>query len=111
MCVAAPLKLVKPARALAKAAKGGEQVFQRVVSNAELEATLNSGLLRGGREGRNFFSSTTSLDAKRAQIRLGLDGPLRDSRTPDIAFAFLLFCVHFPLPDRSKGRTQNCPLF
>lgn len=53
--------------------KAGEQVFQRAVSKAELEATLSSCLLRGGREGRDFFTSSASLDAKRAQIRIGLD--------------------------------------
>jgi RHS repeat-associated protein len=63
------------------ATEGAEgQVFQRVMSNAELEATQATGLLRGGREGANFFTNAASLDAKRAQIRLGLDGPLRDVR-------------------------------
>lgn len=56
------------------------QTFQRVMSNAELKATQESGLLRGGRPGENFFTNNASLDAKRAQQRLGLDGPLRDSR-------------------------------
>ena len=59
---------------------GGAQVFERVMSNAELEATLKTGLLRGGRQGENFFTNNASLDAKRAQQRLGLDGPLRDVR-------------------------------
>jgi hypothetical protein len=48
------------------------------MSNAELQATLETGLLRGGRKGENFFTNSASLDAKRAQERLGLDGPLRD---------------------------------
>jgi RHS repeat-associated protein len=68
-------KLVKAA----KVAKSG-QVFERVVSKAELEATQKTGLLRGGRDGENFFTNSASLDAKRAQQRLGLDGPLRDAR-------------------------------
>ena len=51
-----------------------------MVSRAELEATQGTGLLRGGRPGRNFFTNNASLDAKRAQQRLGLDGPLRDFR-------------------------------
>ncbi|MHB1093028.1 FG-GAP-like repeat-containing protein [Thiobacillus sp.] len=62
------------------AAKGGGQVFERVLSNAELRATQETGLLRGGRSGENFFTDAASLDAKRAQQRLGLDGPLRDQR-------------------------------
>lgn len=37
-------------------------------------------MLRGGRDGENFFTNSVSLDAKRAQQRLGLDGPLRDAR-------------------------------
>jgi RHS repeat-associated protein len=68
------------AAAADEAATSSSGVFQRVVSTAELDATQNSGLLRGGREGQNFFTNAASLDAKRAQIRLGLDGPLRDSR-------------------------------
>lgn len=65
---------------VANAAKGGGQVFERVLSNAELKATQETGLLRGGRSGENFFTDAASLDAKRAQQRLGLDGPLRDQR-------------------------------
>ena len=61
-------------------AKGGGQTFERVVSNAELKATQQSGLLRGGRESENFFTNNVSLNAKRAQQRLGLGGPLRDAR-------------------------------
>jgi hypothetical protein len=50
------------------------------MSKAELETTQATGLLRGGREGENFFTNAASIDAKRAQQRLGLDGPLRDVR-------------------------------
>ena len=72
---------VKAADHVIDAAKGASgQVFQRVVSNAELKATQDTGLLRGGRSGENFFTDAASLDAKRAQQRLGLDGPLRDQR-------------------------------
>ena len=79
-------QVLKAARAVdhavdaGKVAKGGGQTFERVVSNAELKETQQTGLLRGGREGENFFTNSASLDAKRAQQRLGLDGPLRDSR-------------------------------
>jgi len=63
-----------------KAAEAAAGVFERVVSKAELEATRETGLLRGGRAGEHFFTNSASLDAKRAQQRLGLDGPLRDHR-------------------------------
>jgi RHS repeat-associated protein len=59
---------------------GAGNVFERVMSNAELEATLKTGLLRGGRQGENFFTNSAALDARRAHQRLGLDGPLRDVR-------------------------------
>ena len=62
----------------AQAAKG--QMFERVMSKGELDATHETGLLRGGRAGENFFTNNASIDAKRAQQRLGLDGPLRDYR-------------------------------
>ena len=52
--------------------------FERVMATEELVATETSGLLRGGRTGRNHFTTTASTDAKRAQQRLGLDGALRD---------------------------------
>ncbi len=63
-----------------KVTKEGGNTFERVISNAELSATQKTGLLRGGRKGNNFFTNRSSLDAKRAQQRLGLDGPLRDAR-------------------------------
>ena len=55
------------------------QTFERVMTKAELEATRETKLLRGGREGENFFSKAGSVsdDAKRAQQRLGLDNGLR----------------------------------
>lgn len=62
------------------ATQSSTPVFQRVMSTGELEATESTGLLRGGRTGTNYFTDSASLDAKRAQIRLGLDGPLRDHR-------------------------------
>jgi hypothetical protein len=45
-----------------------------------VDATRETGLLRGGRAGENFFTNNASIDAKRAQQRLGLDGPLPDYR-------------------------------
>jgi len=63
-----------------KVTKTRGDTFERVINNAELSATQKTGLLRGGRKGKNFFTNRSSLDAKRAQQRLGLDGPLRDTR-------------------------------
>jgi RHS repeat-associated protein len=64
------------------AAKSTGTVYERVMSDAELKATQSTNLLRGGREGENFFSlkGTISSDAKRAQQRLGLDGTLRTQK-------------------------------
>jgi hypothetical protein len=67
-------------KALGLVGRGGGKIFERVVSTPELKATLKSGLLRGGRPGQNFFTNSASLNAKRAQIRLGLDGALRSHR-------------------------------
>jgi hypothetical protein len=50
------------------------------MSFAELDATIATRLLRGGRSGDNYFTNNAALDAKRAHQRLGLDGPLRDVR-------------------------------
>ncbi|MCW5957365.1 MAG: RHS repeat protein [Pyrinomonadaceae bacterium] len=88
----------------ASSIKGG-QVFQRVVSNAELSATKSTSLLRGGRAGENFFTNAASLDAKRAQIRLGLDGPLRDQR---ITFRILDETPIFG-PTRAKAGSTGTP--
>src|SRR5699024_7393824 len=59
--------------------KGETPKFERIMSEQELKATRENNLLRGGREGENFFSKegSISLDAKRAQQRLGLDGRVR----------------------------------
>lgn len=68
-------KIAKEAKLLTKSVN----VYNRVMSEAELLATRNNNLLRGGREGENFFSleGTISNDAKRVQQRLGLYGKLR----------------------------------
>jgi RHS repeat-associated protein len=68
-------KIAKEAKLLSKSVN----VYERVMSEAELLAARNNNLLRGGREGENFFSleGTISNDAKRAQQRLGLDEKLR----------------------------------
>ena len=72
------------ARVLAKAGiKGGagaatriadeSETVQRWMSRAELEATRETGLLRGGREGTHFVTDAANRSARRARIRLALE--------------------------------------
>lgn len=56
----------------AKAAKAETEVVQRAMSQAELDATLDTGLLRGGRSGRHYVSDALNTNAKRARQRLSL---------------------------------------
>ena len=57
----------------ASAATGKEfEVVQRAMSKAELSATENTGLLRGGREGTHYVSNAIGNDAKKVQQRLAL---------------------------------------
>jgi hypothetical protein len=53
-------------------AKNGTEVVQRAMSRAELEATRETCLLRGGREGTHHVSDAVNTTAKRARERLGL---------------------------------------
>ena len=48
------------------------EVVQRAMSQAELQATKDTGLLRGGREGTHYASDAVNSGAKRAQQRLSL---------------------------------------
>lgn len=63
---------VRAADAAAKGAGKGIEVVQRAMSRAELKATQETGLLRGGREGDHYVSDAVNSDAKRAQQRLAL---------------------------------------
>jgi RHS repeat-associated protein len=57
----------------AEGAPAGEtETVQRAMSNAELKATEDTGLLRGGREGTHYASDAVNNDAGRAQQRLAL---------------------------------------
>jgi hypothetical protein len=49
------------------------ETVQRVMSSAELEATKETGLIRGGREGVHHVTDAASSDALRARQRLALD--------------------------------------
>jgi hypothetical protein len=52
------------------------------MSTAELEATREFGLLRGGREGVHFVSDAVNSSATRAQMRLALPNVLDVRVTP-----------------------------
>src|SRR5690606_29995376 len=51
---------------------GGTEVVQRWMSRAELEATQETGLLRGGRDGTHFVTDAANTSAQRARQRLAL---------------------------------------
>ncbi|MBK7926306.1 MAG: RHS repeat-associated core domain-containing protein [Bryobacterales bacterium] len=50
----------------------GTEIVQRAMSTAELAATRETGLVRGGREGVHFVSDAVNNSATRAQQRLAL---------------------------------------
>jgi RHS repeat-associated protein len=55
------------------AAEGGEtELVQRAMSRAELQATEDTGLVRGGREGTSYVSDNVNSNALRARQRLAL---------------------------------------
>ena len=51
---------------------GSTETVQRAMSEGELQATRDTGLIRGGREGTHYVSDSISKDASRAQQRLAL---------------------------------------
>ncbi len=48
------------------------EMVQRAMSQAELEETMKTGLIRGGRGGLHYVSDAVNSDMKRARIRLAL---------------------------------------
>ena len=54
------------------ASKGGTEVVTRWMSQAELKATLETGLLRGGRQGTHYVTDAANATAQRARQRLAL---------------------------------------
>ncbi|MGI9246187.1 MAG: RHS repeat-associated core domain-containing protein [Steroidobacteraceae bacterium] len=68
----------KPFKAIARAARASQrggpavEIVQRAMSRAELDATLQTGLLRGGRRGTHYVSDAVNASANRAQQRLAL---------------------------------------
>jgi hypothetical protein len=53
-------------------AGSGTETVQRAMSEGELNATQDTGLVRGGREGTHYVSDAVNNDAGRAQQRLAL---------------------------------------
>ena len=74
--------ILAPAKALRRAAKAtgrsgsaATEIVQRAMSRAELDATKETGLLRGGRAGTHYVSDAVNSAAGRAQQRLALPRP------------------------------------
>lgn len=60
------------ARAGFAAEDGETELVQRAMSRAELQATQDRGLIRGGREGTSYVSDNVNSNALRARQRLAL---------------------------------------
>jgi len=70
--VGGPL-ISKAGRGVLKLALGeGTEVVERAMSKAELQATRDTGLVRGGREEEHFVTNSVSKSATKAQQRLAL---------------------------------------
>jgi hypothetical protein len=52
--------------------RAGTEVVQRWMSQAELQATQTTGLLRGGRDGIHYATDAANTAAQRARLRLAL---------------------------------------
>jgi RHS repeat-associated protein len=78
----------------ARGAGGRTEIVQRAMSRAELDATRQTGLLRGGREGPHFVSDAVNSSATRAQIRLAL--PVR----PEVRATLEVPAGRFSAPTR-----------
>jgi len=71
--ILAPTKgLRRAAKAVRRVDSATTEVVQRAMSRAELDATKNTGLLRGGRAGTHYVSDAVNSTAGRAQQRLAL---------------------------------------
>ena len=60
------------------AGKATGEIVQRWMSRSELEATRETGLLRGGRDGTHYVTDSANVDPLRAQQRLSLP------KTPEV---------------------------
>ena len=75
-------------------AGGTTEVVQRAMSRAELAATRETGLIRGGREGTHYVSDAVNSSATRAQTRLAL--PVR----PEVRATLEVPAGRFSAPSR-----------
>ncbi len=67
-----PNALPNPPGGSLGAAETGTEFVQRVMSRAGVVATRETGLLRGGRDGKHFVTDAANSTATRAQSRLAL---------------------------------------
>jgi RHS repeat-associated protein len=74
------------------------EIVQRGMSRAELAATRETGLLRGGREGTHYVSDAVNSTGKRAQQRLAL--PQR----PEVRVTMEVPAGRFSSPSRVEPR-------
>jgi RHS repeat-associated protein len=76
------------------ATRESTEIVQRAMSRAELEATRETGLLRGGRDGTHYVSDAVNANANRARQRLALD------RTPEVKVSIEVPSGKFSPPTR-----------
>lgn len=91
------LAIFKPAKIVEKfdvISKSGTEVVQRWMSKAELKATKETGLLRGGRDGTHFVTDAANSDPLRARQRLALDN------TPEVRVTMEVPRGQFTKPSR-----------
>ncbi|NKD88809.1 hypothetical protein HEQ72_10915 [Haematospirillum sp. 15-248] len=70
------------------------EIVQRWMSNAELEATRKTGLLRGGREGTHYVTNSASSNALRARQRSALP------QTPEVRVILEVPAGKFSAPSK-----------
>ena len=73
---------------------GKGEIIQRAMSRAELQATKETGLLRGGRDGTHYASNNVNSDALRARQRLGLP------QTPEVRVTIEVPANRFSPPSK-----------
>jgi len=66
------LKSVLSSRIVSKTSRNKTEIVERWMSKAELEATQETGLLRGGRGGIHYVTDSANSTAQRARQRLAL---------------------------------------
>lgn len=90
------VSMVKTAITIDKALSGSPktELVQRAMSKAELKATQDTGLVRGGRDGTHFVSNSIESNASRAQQQLALP------QTPEIRATLEVPAGRFSAPTR-----------